>query len=1177
MTPAGGPVRPVFFDETRRRWYWVVRVAAILASILLVAVVIFVVSLWALPLLPHRLLPRAKEARDTGNADPVANAHQMRARSYAQKRDKRKLAKEIEREHKREEAAARANDLALRQIYGPPAPGETRRPIVAGFYVNWEETSRASLRRNIDQLTHVLPEWLHLTADGVGFSDARTQEDKLDIEPFIRMHHLPIVPVLNNYVPNYPGAEQGHWSTQAVHNLITDPVVRSAFISDLRSYLLARGWQGINIDFEEVDPDDRDALTEFMAELSRRLRPDGLVVSQDIEIESQAYDLERLALWNNFLIPMFYDQHSPGDEAGPGSIAGISWTKREMKKLLARVPANKIVMGIGSYAYDWTKGDNKDAASLTYQAAVIQAAESVDPKDPDIAKVKIDPASLNPYYRYYDDGGAEHVVWMLDATTAYNQWQVVRGTHPRGVALWCLGAEDPGVWSVIGRSALTTNMGPFIDTGLLNTISYGKQAQVDFEGEGELLEVLAEPSVGERVVTRDPRSGLITHETYLKYPSDYVVRRYGYRPKEVVLTFDDGPDPLYTPRILDILKREGVHATFFIVGKHAEENPGIVARMWDEGHEIGNHTYTHPNLALMSDQRTLLEINLTQRVIEAITGHSTTLFRPPYAIDVEPRTGGELKPVILASKLGYLAVGEMNDPQDWKLTKKGPNGEILPRTWRDIVQSVWANRNVGSIILLHDGGGNREATVAALPHIIEMLKKAGFRFITLSQLRGLPREDLFPSIRGREELLVGVDKWLFETSYVAQRTLTTLFALSVLLGVSRQLFITILALVQRRRERRRAFLAPDDYHPRVSVLVAAYNEAAVIERTVEAVLASRYPHLEVIVVDDGSTDATCEVVRERWREDARVCCLRKPNGGKASALNLGLREATGEVLVALDADTILTPSAIPLLVRHFRDASVGAVSGNVRVGNVRNILTRWQALEYITSQNFDRRAYELLNCITVVPGAIGAWRRSAVEEVGGYTSETLAEDTDLTWRIRRAGYRILNDSSAVAYTEAPETLRNLSRQRFRWAFGTLQNLWKHRDALFNYGAFGWIALPSLWLYQIVFPAISPVMDVTVVWALFVGNAWRILEYLALMIGVEMLGAAVALTMDRGRWSLLPWLALQRFVYRQLMYYVILRSLVTAVRGSAVGWNKFERRGTARLDETTPPVQPKLGV
>jgi cellulose synthase/poly-beta-1,6-N-acetylglucosamine synthase-like glycosyltransferase/spore germination protein YaaH/peptidoglycan/xylan/chitin deacetylase (PgdA/CDA1 family) len=1169
--PEKPTVRPVFYDESRRRWSWVVRIGAAFLFVACLALAAFAVSILTLPLLPHNTLPRMKTARETGNPNPIVNDRRKARQQYAMRlelrRERRRLKAAIEKERRERKAK-----LAAR----PPA--RSTDPIVAGFYVNWEETSRSSLRKHIGEITHFFPVWLTLSRNQPGFSDLREEEDRIDVEPYVRARNLPIIPVIQNYLPNHPGAEEGHWDSQAVHDLLADPLARARFIPDLLSFVQKNRWQGINIDFEQVAAEDRNRLTQFMRELYEAFHPAGLLVTQDVQLEDDAFDIERLALWNDFVMPMFYDEHSPGDETGAGSIAGIGWTKRHVQELFQRVPADKIVMALGNYAYDWKKGD-LNAAPMNYQQAVLQAKESRDPDDPSIARVQMDPKTLNPYYRYYDDDG-EHVVWMMDATTAFNQWSLARPYHPRGVALWYLGAEDPTLWSVLGRSAVAKDRGRDVDAGALNTITYGRQAQVDFEGDGEMLEVVAEPSDGHRIVVRDPKIGLITAETYRDYPSGYVVRRYGYIPKKVVLTFDDGPDPRWTPQVLDILKRENVKAAFFVIGEQAELHPDILARMWEEGHEIGNHSYFHPNMSLIGPERTLLEITTTQRIIEAVTGHTTMLFRPPYAIDVEPRTGGELKPIIQASQYNFLAVGEKIDPQDWNLPRRSADGKMGADR---IVEEVWNDRDAGSVILLHDGGGDRSATLAALPRIIEKLKAAGYQFITLADLRGVSRAALFPAVTGRDEWLVGIDKWVFEATYLLQTLLVTLFGLSVILGVSRQVLMAVLALIQRRREQSREMgkwgngemgsptpqnpttQRPNDPTTTVSVVIAAYNEEKVIERTVRTVLDSRYPDMQVIVVDDGSQDHTFEAVTVAFAGDPRVTCIRKPNGGKASALNRGLQDATGEIIVALDADTLFAPDTIARLARHFADPKVGAVSGNVRVGNLRNILTKWQALEYITSQNFDRRAYDLMNCITVVPGAVGAWRREAVLAVGGYTSDTLAEDTDLTWKIRRAGWRILNDSTAMAFTEAPETLRNLSRQRFRWAFGTLQNLWKHRAAMFRHGAFGWVAMPSLWLYQILFPAISPIMDATVVWALFAGNFAHVAGYYFLMIGVEFLGAALALRMDRGNWKLLPWLFLQRFVYRQLMYYVILKSLVAAVRGGAVGWNKFERRGTARLE------------
>jgi cellulose synthase/poly-beta-1,6-N-acetylglucosamine synthase-like glycosyltransferase len=307
--------------------------------------------------------------------------------------------------------------------------------------------------------------------------------------------------------------------------------------------------------------------------------------------------------------------------------------------------------------------------------------------------------------------------------------------------------------------------------------------------------------------------------------------------------------------------------------------------------------------------------------------------------------------------------------------------------------------------------------------------------------------------------------------------------------------------------------------------------------------------------------------------------LQKPNGGKASALNLGIKECRGEVIVALDADTVFAPDTISKLVRHFNDPDIGAVSGNVKVGNRNNAWTIWQAVEYITSQNFDRRSFDLLNCITVVPGAVGAWRRDAIVLAGLYSPQTLAEDTDLTFKVRKLGYRIRTDNEAYAYTEAPENLRNLAKQRFRWAFGTLQCLWKHRDALLRprYGAFGFFAMPSLWIFQIGFQAIAPIVDLGILWTWIYGRfiapqtdhngLIMLLGYWALFTTIEMLGALLAFKLDGEDIRLIPWLPLQRFAYRQLMYYVILKSIRYALVGKRVGWGKFERKGTVKAPST----------
>jgi cellulose synthase/poly-beta-1,6-N-acetylglucosamine synthase-like glycosyltransferase len=628
-----------------------------------------------------------------------------------------------------------------------------------------------------------------------------------------------------------------------------------------------------------------------------------------------------------------------------------------------------------------------------------------------------------------------------------------------------------------------------------------------------------------------------------------------------------------------------VQGTFFVVGENAERHPDLISREWREGDEIGNHTYTHPNMAAMSRQAVRLELNATQRVLQSTLGRSTLMFRPPYSADAEPTSAEEVTPVLDAAALGYVTVGEYLDPQDWRLHEPDGSRRGGDAIARAVVSRVLTGH--GNTILLHDGGGDRSATVAALRQFVPELQARGYRFVPVSELVGRPRDVVMPPVSPRDRTLLGGDRVAFELLWLTQTFLHAAFLAGIGLGAARVLFVTTLALAARWRERRRRAL-PAVPLDGVSVLIAAYNEAPVVERTIRAVLASREPPLEILVVDDGSGDGTAEAVTRAFAEEPRVRLLQQRNAGKAAALNRAIGAARGELLVCLDADTLFTPETLSRLTSHFADPKVGAVAGNVKVGNRINVWTRWQALEYITSQNLDRRAYALLDAITVVPGAVGAWRRSAVAAVGGFQTDTLAEDMDLTWRLRRAGWRITNETGAHGFTEAPDSLVTLYRQRFRWSFGTLQCLWKHRAALGRVGWFGRLALPTLWVFQIAFPILSPIIDLQVLVTLtgFVQswltralltqdwqplpNAVESLSTVAFLYVffflLELLGASIAIALEHERKRLLWWLFWQRFIYRQVMYAVVWRAVRTAITGRYAEWGKLERKNTAIIDE-----------
>ncbi|HKP81826.1 MAG TPA: glycosyltransferase, partial [Pyrinomonadaceae bacterium] len=609
---------------------------------------------------------------------------------------------------------------------------------------------------------------------------------------------------------------------------------------------------------------------------------------------------------------------------------------------------------------------------------------------------------------------------------------------------------------------------------------------------------------------------------------------------------------------------------------NGQANPELVRRIVDEGHEVGNHSFTHPNLGEIPLSLTELELNATQRLIESEVGRSTVLFRPPYFGDAEADKPQEVEPALVAQNLGYIMVGVRIDPDDWKLPVTAD--QIVQRT---IDRAKDANPETrGEIILLHDSGGDRSATIEALPRLIHELKARGYRFVAVSDLAGLSRDQVMPVIPASQRVFTRADAITFFFLSTGGWVLQWTFLLGILLGLGRLFFVGSLALAQWIRSRRRERInAGIDYTPFVSILVPAYNEALVIENTIRSLLASDYLRYEIIVIDDGSYDATSKVVAEKFKHEERVRLLTVANAGKASALNTGLRHARGEIVVALDADTLFAPQTVGALAHRFYDERLGAIAGNAKVGNRVNIVTRWQALEYITSQNMDRRAFASLNCITVVPGAVGAWRKDLLVEVGGFPSDTLAEDQDLTLQIRRLGYSIGYEETAIAWTEAPHDLRSLAKQRFRWAYGTLQCMWKHQDALFRrrFGTLGFIAMPNVWIFQIIFALISPVMDLMLLYVLISSafdrwqqptgysstNLQQVLLYYALFLAIDWAAACFAFLLERReRWSLLWWLFLQRFCYRQVMYYVMIKSVTMAIRGPVVGWGKLERKATA---------------
>ena len=914
-----------------------------------------------------------------------------------------------------------------------------------------------------------------------------------------------------------------------------------------------------SVDFEQVPKSSMEDFQHFIHDLGESLRAANLKLMVALPAADWSYDYKYLAAQADAMILMNYDFHYPTSEPGP--IAAQDWFVTNIQNIVKLVPPEKIVMGIANYGYDWQAKSKSVphpiAQPVTFQQAIVTAVESE-------TDVEFDSDSLNPHYSYGDEKNNVHQVWMLDALTAYNELRAAERAGVRGTALWRLGMEDPSIWFIWDAT--------HPDDAIRSKVEDVPPGyDLILEGQGDVWRITNTPQSGRREFDYDASTDLFTDETFKTYPLSWRIDQMGYLPHKIALTFDDGPDPEWTPKIIDILHEKQVPAAFFVIGESANQDPQIIKREFDLGNEVGNHTFTHPDFETISKAQLQFELNLTELLLESNLGVKTLLFRPPYGIDHQPETASEIAMLPIPQSMGYIIVGAQIDPHDWG----EPDGGTPPPV-DTIVQRVItdAQSSKGNIILMHDGGGDRSHTVAALPQIIDGLRAKGYEFVSVGTLLGQTRAQVMPPLTHEEWLLARADAFAFEAFRWFRFGISFIFMTGILLVSARALIIGLLALAEKLRPN------PADhpeYKPNVTVMIPAYNEESVIVDTVRSALASVYPKLEILVIDDGSSDRTAELVRSNFGSDPRVRLLLQPNRGKPAALNHALSEATGEIVVSIDADTIVDPEAVPRLVRHFVNPKVGAVAGNVKVMNRNKWLTRWQALEYITSQNLEKRAFDLLNCIPVVPGAAGAWRTDLRRANGGFSGDTVAEDTDLTLTIRRNGWKILYDEDAIGRTEVPDTVEALIRQRFRWTFGTLQAVWKHRDAVGKprYGTLGWIAIPNIFLFQIILPLVSPVIDLLFIlsialWGLAqlriarLPQLWtlqdveRSLVFFAIFMLIDLLTCVVAFALEKHEdWTLLAPLILQRFYYRQMMYVVLFRALKEAVQGRPVGWRGVE--------------------
>jgi cellulose synthase/poly-beta-1,6-N-acetylglucosamine synthase-like glycosyltransferase/spore germination protein YaaH/peptidoglycan/xylan/chitin deacetylase (PgdA/CDA1 family) len=1028
--------------------------------------------------------------------------------------------------------------------------------IRAAFYVNWTPESFVSLQQNISHLNMVIPEWFFIDPNT---DTLRTDIDKKALD-IMSKSGVKIIPLLTNNI-------KGTFRGDVLHRIFTDEKKKERLIDDIINVLKKDSLDGINIDFEELKESKNETLVLFQKELYEKLHAKGFLVTQDIEPFNDDYNLTELGKYNDYVCLMAYDQSS--ESTAPGPICHQKWIEAAVDQAARKIPPQKMILAIAGYGYDWKlNSDQKTIPDSTrpvsYQEA-LSLATSYDAQN----DIDFDNDSYNLHFAYGDDKGEDHEVHFTDAATAFNSMRFAVEYGLSGVSLWRLGSEDSRMWDFYDRDMSKDSIKHFDFSNLSVIKSLNKGEVPAYHGEGEVLDIVGGPLSGKITPEIDTSELLISEEEYDSLPSKWIARKYGTKDKKkLVLTFDDGPDPKYTPEILDILSHEKVPAAFFLVGINAENNIPLVKRIYREGHEIGDHTFTHPNIAKVGRKRAVLEMESTRLLIECITGHSTILFRAPYNADFEPQTAEELIPVAIARQLNYLDIGESIDPMDWEPGTTADS--IVDRVIRR--KQDMTNQNLsGNIILLHDAGGeSRAATVAALPQIIHYFKARGYTFTTIADLLGKKKDDLMPPVaKGSGYFLLHINYYLAEFGYWGGNILSSLFIVFIVLSVGRIVILGVIATDEYFREKRNP-LEPFAFNdkktaPLVSIIVPAYNEEVNAVSSLNNLLRTDYPNFEIIFVDDGSKDNTVSKVNDAFKNNNKVKVFTKINGGKASALNYGIAHSNAAYVICIDADTKLLPDAVSKLMMHFRFSQVGAVAGNVKVGNQVNLLTRWQAIEYVSSQNFDRRAFASINAITVVPGAIGAFTKKALEDAGGFSTDTLAEDCDLTIRILRCGYIVANEPKAIALTESPETLKMFFKQRFRWSYGVMQTFWKNRDALFNwkYKWLGWAALPNILIFQFIIPAIIPLADFFMIIGLWTGNTERILPYYILFMLVDAAVALLAFSFAKeNKWKLL-WIIPQRLVWRWLTWIVLFKSIRRAFKGELQHWGVLKRTGNVK--------------
>lgn len=1104
----------IFEDPTRKRWRIAVASFTSLAMLGLVLLSLSAAALMTSPQLPGLEAATISVTRtpikgDIGASDAVS---QLRTPDQW---------KHVGSEHDRSFYSVPTSTASLDPI------AEEGKALRTAFLLQQDANSLRNFQENSGNIDVVFPDWYFLSRNDCSL-DQRISPGAKDV----------LAKSGTTVIARVTDGEGSVNYGQQVSAIMNDSKLRACVSGTLAADAQRNGAKGILVDVETLSQADDDAYLRFLLEMRRALHAKGMSLVVAVPSGSRAYHAEIIAKISDAVLVIMHGEHYGSSKAGP--LASQGWFNETLDHFSEVIPKDKLLVGIGSYGMDWNVAVSTSTGVGLAYSEVMSSAEEIGVL-PEMAS-----KSKNMAFAYLDGKGDRHEVWFVDAPVVWNEWKAINEKGALGVAVWRLGTEDPNIWTFLGQkqpSAKPLSRSPSL---------YG----VYSSSGAEVYRVQSTPAEGELSFVQDD-GGAIVKAGYLRLPTGYIMGRIGAAPpaKTLALAFNNGPDPEWTPRLIEVLKKHDVPATFFVMGNQAEKYPNVLQQIAREGFVIGNRGYRNADLKTLPKDQIRNDVNMTQRLIEDASNRHSLLFEANMPTQPE-----DAVPLMSLAEMGYVIVSPNVNPVDWE----AKDADALAK---EIESRL--NKPESHIINLHDGGGDRSVLVAALDKAIPSLKEKGYKFVGLDQIMGVAENKLLPGYSGNEAVLVTATNIVNKGKGLFWPTIFWIFLLTTSFSILRILFMSIFVLRSTRR-RKKLFRMPGNIT--VSVLIPAYNEEKTIGKTLESLQASAHKRFEALVIDDGSTDRTGDVVREYAKKDKRIRLVTKTNGGKSTALNLGMREAKNDIVVTIDADTILLPQAIDELIKPFADPSVDAVCGNVEVGNVHNALTGFQALEYITAQNFDRRAFEEVNAISVVPGATGAWKRKKVLEIGGYESDTLTEDADLTIRMLAQGGKIVYAPEARSLTEAPDKMRDLAKQRFRWSFGTFQCLGKHADRFFK-GPVGWIALPNIFIFQIIFPLLAPIGDIVFLLTILKGDFGVIFYSYVFFTLMDVIGSVFAFVLEKKPKRLMLFVLIQRFFYRQFLYVTIIRAILAMLQGRRYGWNKLQRTGSVT---TAVPVAGKSG-